>query len=40
MSRADMPFDDVRWDVEMLRVLGVHHDPVHQLVLVGEVLIV
>lgn len=33
-----MPLDNIGRDMEVLWILGVHGDPVHQLVLVGEVL--
>ena len=35
-----MPLDDIRWDVEVFRVIGVHGDPVHQFVVVGDLLVV
>ena len=34
----DMPFDNIGRDMEIFRVFGVHGDPVHQLVVVGEML--
>jgi hypothetical protein len=38
LAGPDMPLDDIRCDVEVFGVLGVHDDPVHQLVVVGELL--
>jgi hypothetical protein len=35
-----MSLDDIGWNVEVLRVVSVHGDPVHQLISVGESLVV
>ncbi len=40
LAGPDVPLDDVWWNVEVLRVLGVHGNTVHQLVLIGELLVV
>ena len=40
LAGPDMPLDDWWWDMEVLWVLGVHGNTVHQLVLVGELLVV
>jgi hypothetical protein len=40
LAGPDVPLDDIGRDVEVVGVLGVHGDPVHQLVAVGEVLVV
>lgn len=35
-----MPLDDFGWDMEVVRILGVHGNTVHQLIFVGELLVV
>ncbi len=38
LAGTDVPLDDIWRDVEVLRILGVHDDTIHQLVIVGELL--
>ena len=38
LAGTDMPFDDVGRNMEVLGILGVHHAPVHQFVVIGEPL--
>ncbi|MCA8994957.1 MAG: hypothetical protein KDA69_15060 [Planctomycetaceae bacterium] len=38
LTEADVSLDDIRRDVEVLWILRVHGDPIHQLVTVGELL--
>lgn len=40
MAESDMPLNDFGWDVEVLLVLCVHSNAIHQLVLVGKLLVV
>jgi hypothetical protein len=40
MAESDMPLNDFGWDVEVLWVLCVHSNAIHQLVLVGKLLVV
>ncbi|MCA9135487.1 MAG: hypothetical protein KDB00_01975 [Planctomycetales bacterium] len=38
LTGTDVPFDDIGRNVEVLWVLSVHNDTIHQLVVVGEPL--
>ena len=40
LAVPDVPLDDIGRDVEVFWVLAVHGDPVHQLVIVAELLAV
>lgn len=35
-----MPLDDLRWNLKVDGILGVHSNTVHQLIFVGELLVV